>query len=181
MQPIEPRRKKKKFYSEADMIAFRERASISELTSLNLTSDYFALYQHNLRPTKYFVSKDNIVIIGFNAFTRAFLRMHVFYFNYKRFVKRIFKFFICLISFAFSIYNTNMHCCVPQLNVTVIAPPGVVEAEQEHFFKCEFCINQAECYVNSLNQNAFICDVSHRMDLSKYVKFINANVQSIDR
>lgn len=74
-----------------------------------------------------------------------------------------------------------MYCCVPRLNITVISPPGIVEADQDMDFVCEYCNDQNLCYVNWLNSDEFIRDIDHRMDLTKWVKFVNGNVKSINR
>lgn len=81
MQPMEPRPKKKKLFNDPNVIAFTPRQSIDGLSQLNFSEDYFAIYHHNLRPTKYFGGTEPIVVIGYNNYTRAFLRLSVFRFN----------------------------------------------------------------------------------------------------
>lgn len=69
---------------------------------------------------------------------------------------------------------------LPSLNITVIANAGVVEAEYDYKFKCEFCENQDNCYINFNNADAFVRDVSDRLDTRLWVRFFGGTVSDIN-
>ncbi|XP_075169795.1 cilia- and flagella-associated protein 61-like isoform X2 [Haematobia irritans] len=73
------------------------------------------------------------------------------------------------------------HNCLPMVNITVICNPGIMEAEYENSFRCEICENDDDCWVNYRNCDAFVRDVTERMDVRIWIRFITGYVKSIDR
>lgn len=73
--------------------------------------------------------------------------------------------------------NSN---CLPHVMITVICSPGVMEAEYESSFRCESCENDADCWVNYRNCDAFVRDVTERMDVRNWVRFVSGEIKSID-
>uniref|UniRef100_A0A1A9X2Z5 DUF4821 domain-containing protein n=1 Tax=Glossina brevipalpis TaxID=37001 RepID=A0A1A9X2Z5_9MUSC len=169
MQPIEPRRMKKVWFCDFELHTVRNSRSTSTYTDINENSetqtvdylkDYYSLFSNNLRPSVISGNATNIVVIGFGDMCKALLRLLIF-----------------------GLSTVSNHMCtnnfLPSLNITVIANPGVVEAEYDFKFKCEYCQNQNDCYINFNNGDAFIRDVSDRLDARLWVRFLGGVVEDI--
>ncbi|XP_065369067.1 cilia- and flagella-associated protein 61-like [Calliphora vicina] len=171
MQPLEPRRIQKLWFN---ILGKDFKAEISPSASdinkkmiminTDLLNDHFAVFTHNLRPSINFGNSTNIVILGFTDICKAFLRLMIF--SWHNLSKN-------------SQATTN---CLPQLNITVICSPGIMEADHEHAFKCKTCSkDRAEtCWVNFKNSDAFIRDVCERMDVRTWIRFVSGKIKTIN-
>ncbi|KAI8127370.1 Cilia- and flagella-associated protein 61 [Lucilia cuprina] len=169
MQPLEPRRTKKLWFNylrKSPKIAKIPIASkINAIDCNDLLNGHFAVFTNNLRPSTNFGNTSHIVILGFSDICKAFLRLMIFsWHNLSQSTQATIK-------------------CLSQLNITVICSPGVMEAEHEHGFKCETCCKESGdiCWTDFKNSDAFIRDVSERMDTRTWVRFISGRVKSIDQ
>jgi len=54
-----------------------------DLPPPNFSRDNLIIYRHKLNPVKWFTNSQKLVIIGFSAVTKAFLRQLVFQWNSK--------------------------------------------------------------------------------------------------
>ncbi|XP_013110105.2 cilia- and flagella-associated protein 61-like [Stomoxys calcitrans] len=164
MQPLEPRRMKKLWFTKGNSqpLDGTDNATENDLhTPIDFFNDHFAAFQNNLGHSTYFGHTMNIVILGFTDICKAFLRLLLFSWHEMGNVQ--------------SINN-----CLPHIMISVICNPGVMEAEYESSFKCESCKNHADCWVNYRNCDAFVRDVTERMDVRTWVKFVSGKVKAID-
>ncbi|XP_037895350.1 cilia- and flagella-associated protein 61-like [Glossina fuscipes] len=165
MQPVEPRRIKKVWFCNfmpplANKHKFMSMFSVEDedldTPTIDYLNDSYSLFSNNLRPSIFFGNATNIVVIGFGDMCKALLRCLIF----------------------------SKHMCtnnyLPSLNITVIANAGVVEAEYDFKFQCEFCENQDNCYINFNSADAFVRDVSDRLDTRLWVRFFGGTVSDIN-
>nr|XP_044251728.1 cilia- and flagella-associated protein 61 isoform X1 [Drosophila takahashii] len=163
MMVIEPKPvKKAPVYSEASA-DLKKPMSQLHLPVPNFSKDYLIIYRHKLNPVKWFTNSRKLVIIGFSAVTKAFLRQLVFQWN-----SRDHK-------------NSENFTCLSRLQVTVICRAGIVEAEYDNLFKCPYCTSSLGCYLSYQNQSCFVRDCCLRMDLRHWVHFVPGLVQQINR
>ncbi|XP_075169794.1 cilia- and flagella-associated protein 61-like isoform X1 [Haematobia irritans] len=170
MQPLEPRRIKKLWFGNSydhsiNQTSHGKEEDISKnsnIPTINYSDDHYAVYQNNLMHSDYFGSTANIVILGFTDICKAFLRLFLFIWNKGSNIP-------------------TTHNCLPMVNITVICNPGIMEAEYENSFRCEICENDDDCWVNYRNCDAFVRDVTERMDVRIWIRFITGYVKSIDR
>ncbi|XP_011293922.1 cilia- and flagella-associated protein 61-like isoform X1 [Musca domestica] len=173
MQPLEPRRNKKLWFDKSLEELSRSQSSTSQgkyqtlsmhdldIHPIDFSQDHFAAYQNNLSHSSYFGHTMNIVILGFTDICKAFLRLMIFSWHGMR--------------------NISDNCnCLPHVRITVICSPGVMEAEYENAFRCDSCENDEDCWVNYRNCDAFVRDVTERMDLRNWVRFVSGNVKAVD-
>ncbi|XP_061388706.1 cilia- and flagella-associated protein 61-like [Musca vetustissima] len=167
MQPLEPRRNKKLWFErpqqEAELPSSQTKFSMPDfdIHPIDYAQDHFAAYQNNLSHSAYFGHTMNIVILGFTDICKAFLRLMIFSWQGMK--------------------NISDNCnCLPHVRITVICDPGVMEAEYENSFRCSSCENDADCWVNYRNCDAFVRDVTERMDLRNWVRFVSGKVKAID-
>ncbi|KAH8389744.1 hypothetical protein KR200_000871 [Drosophila serrata] len=133
------------------------------LPKTNFGRDYLIVYRHRLKPNKWFTSSRKLVIIGFTAMTKAFLRLLIFQWNTKDFS------------------NASNYTCLSWPEVTVICNPGVMEAEYDNLFECPYCSDKRRCYLSFQNVPCYIRDCCWRMDMRYWVHFVPGKVQFIDR
>ncbi|XP_044317967.1 uncharacterized protein LOC108043048 isoform X2 [Drosophila rhopaloa] len=124
------------------------------LPSPNYSKDYLIIYRHKLNPVKWFTNSKKLVIIGFSAVTKAFLRQLVFQWN-----SRDHK-------------NSDNFTCLSWLQVTVICRAGVVEADYDSLFKCPYCTSTLGCYLSYQNESCFVRDCCVRLDFRYWVHFV---------
>uniref|UniRef100_A0A1A9Z0I7 DUF4821 domain-containing protein n=1 Tax=Glossina pallidipes TaxID=7398 RepID=A0A1A9Z0I7_GLOPL len=145
MQPVEPRRIKKVWFCNfmpplGNKHKFVSMASVDDedldTPTIDYLNDTYSLFSNNLRPSIFFGNATNIVVIGFGDMCKSLLRLLLFG-----------------LTPAGKHMSTNNY--LPSLNITVIANAGVVEAEYDYKFQCEFCENQDNCYINFNNADAF--------------------------
>lgn len=77
--------------------------------------------------------------------------------------------------------NAENYNCLPRLQVTVIAAPGLVEAEYDCMFDCPYCPPGGHCYLSHRNYSCYVRDVVMRMDLRLWVQFLPGHVNYINR
>uniref|UniRef100_A0A1A9V8M9 DUF4821 domain-containing protein n=1 Tax=Glossina austeni TaxID=7395 RepID=A0A1A9V8M9_GLOAU len=170
MQPVEPRHIKKVWFFNftpplANQHKFMSMSSVEDedldMPTIDYLNDSYSLFSNNLRPSIFFGNATNIVVIGFGDMCKALLRSLIFG-----------------LTPAGKHMSTNNY--LPSLNVTVIANAGVVEAEYDFKFQCEFCENQENCYINFNSADAFVRDVSDRLDTRLWVRFCGGTVSDIN-
>ncbi|KAH8234415.1 hypothetical protein KR038_009519, partial [Drosophila bunnanda] len=133
------------------------------LPKMNFAQDYLIVYRHRLKPNKWFTSSRKLVIIGFSALTKAFLRLLIFQWNNKDFT------------------NASNYTCLSWPEVTVICNPGIMEAEYDSLFECPYCTCNRRCYISYQNVPCYIRDCIWRMDMRYWVHFVPGKVQFINR
>ncbi|XP_034109209.1 cilia- and flagella-associated protein 61 isoform X1 [Drosophila albomicans] len=164
MMLVEPRPRKKNVFNTLPSI-IKSPKTIVGLPSYNYFNDHLTVFRHKLNPSKFFGNSNRLVIIGFSSECRAFLRQLLFVWNSKNHK------------------NSKTYTCLPRLQVTVIAEPGIVEAEYECTFICPECANSRSksCFMYYENSSCYVRDVIARMDLRYWVQFITGHVNYIDR
>ncbi|XP_032572075.1 cilia- and flagella-associated protein 61 [Drosophila sechellia] len=129
----------------------------------NFSRDNMIIYRHKLNPVKWFTNSQKLVIIGFSAVTKAFLRQLVFQWNSK------------------DHKNSENFTCLTRLQVTVICRAGIVEADYDSLFKCPYCTNSQGCYLSYPNESCYVRDCCMRIDLRSWVHFVPGKVEKVDR
>ncbi|KMY95857.1 cilia- and flagella-associated protein 61 isoform X2 [Drosophila simulans] len=129
----------------------------------NFSRDNMIIYRHKLNPVKWFTNSQKLVIIGFSAVTKAFLRQLVFQWNSK------------------DHKNSENFTCLTRLQVTVICRAGIVEADYDSLFKCPYCTNSQGCYLSYRNESCYVRDCCTRIDLRSWVHFVPGKVEKVDR
>ncbi|KAM7343044.1 cilia- and flagella-associated protein 61-like [Cochliomyia hominivorax] len=164
MQPLEPRRVKRIWFNYLKSAPKSSRSDDRLHLNIDILHDKVAVFIHNLRPCVNFGNQMNIVILGFNDICKAFLRLMIFTWHH------------------FSDHKLATINCSPQLNITVICGPGIMEADYENAFKCKTCSkeNSKNCWIDFYNSDDFITDVCERMDLRAWIKFVNGKIAAID-
>ncbi|ALC42280.1 CG30275, partial [Drosophila busckii] len=160
MMLIEPRALKR---SLCLGVKHTEVPSVLKLPQRDYMCDHLIVYRHKLNPSKWFVNNKRLVIIGFTNESKAFLRQLLFQWNSK------------------DHRNSEVYNCLPRLQVTVIARPGLVEADYDSKFECPYCEDKRFCYVFYQNSPCYVRDVVYRMDLRNYVHFVVGHVNYINR
>ncbi|EDW56825.1 GM15944 [Drosophila sechellia] len=128
----------------------------------NFSRDNMIIYRHKLNPVKWFTNSQKLVIIGFSAVTKAFLRQLVFQWNSK------------------DHKNSENFTCLTRLQVTVICRAGIVEADYDSLFKCPYCTNSQGCYLSYPNESCYVRDCCMRIDLRSWVHFVPGKVEKVD-
>ncbi|XP_017077843.1 cilia- and flagella-associated protein 61 [Drosophila eugracilis] len=163
MMPVEPRRMKKNLF-DYNCSSYKRRGSkVTYSTTVDICTSRMRLFCHNLKPTMHMGGKNSLVIVGFSETCRAFLRTIIFAWNSKDLIN-------------FSKYN-----CLPMVDITVLASPGVVEAAYDCEFSCSSCMNGRDCYIDTGNVNPFVRDTMHRMDVRHWVRFVPGVLKKIRR
>ncbi|XP_030387028.1 cilia- and flagella-associated protein 61 [Scaptodrosophila lebanonensis] len=134
-----------------------------KLPQHNFYTDHLILFRHKLKPSKWFGNTNKLVMIGFTEHTKAFLRQLAFQWDSK------------------DHKNSETFTCLTRIQVTVISMPGLVEAEYDNMFRCPFCKDMYNCYLNYQNSSCYIRDVILRMDLRLWVHFVPGHVIFIDK
>ncbi|KAH8307392.1 hypothetical protein KR044_011244 [Drosophila immigrans] len=164
MMLIEPKAQKKNVFNASRSVPKIPKTIIG-LPSYDFFDDHITVFRHKLNPSKFFGNSNRLVIMGFTAECRAFLRQLIFMWNSK------------------DHKNSETYTCLPRLQVTVIAEPGRVEAEYECTFVCPECssANNKICFMYYQQSCCYVRDVIARMDLRYWVQFITGHVNYIDR
>ncbi|KAH8308894.1 hypothetical protein KR059_002754 [Drosophila kikkawai] len=161
MMPLEPRRMKKNHFQKA---IFRRRSSnMVNLHGAEKTTSRLRAFCYNLMPTKHLGTQQSLLIIGFSEIARAFLRIIIFSWNTKDLDK-------------FRKFN-----CLPKMDLTIVVPQGVVEAAYDCEFRCAYCHNGRNCYVNTGNDHPYVRDTTQRLDIRHWVRFVPGTLKKIDR
>ncbi|KAH8284808.1 hypothetical protein KR054_001225 [Drosophila jambulina] len=161
MMPLEPRRMKKNHFARA---IFRRRSSKTiNLHGAEKTTSRLRVFCYNLMPTKHLGAEQSLLIVGFSEICRAFMRIIIFSWNTKDLNK-------------FRKFN-----CLPLIDLTIVVPQGVVEAAYDCEFRCAYCGDGRNCYVNTGNDHPYVRDSTQRMDMRHWVRFIPGTLKRIDR
>ncbi|XP_030555401.1 cilia- and flagella-associated protein 61 isoform X1 [Drosophila novamexicana] len=164
MMPIEPTPMKKFFFTNIDKkLQWGSKTLLTGLPDFDYYRDHLVVFRHRLNPSQWFGKTTRLVIIGFTANAKAFLRQLVFQWNTKDHA------------------NAENYNCLPRLQVTVIAAPGLVEAEYDCMFDCPYCPPGGHCYLSHRNYSCYVRDVVMRMDLRLWVQFLPGHVNYINR
>ncbi|XP_050743585.1 cilia- and flagella-associated protein 61 isoform X2 [Drosophila biarmipes] len=163
MMVIEPKSVKKAPVFSGVNVDQKKPKSRLHVPMPNFAKDYLIIYRHKLNPVKWFTNSRKLVVIGFGALTKAFLRLLVFQWNSK------------------DHKNSENYTCLSRLQVTVICRPGIVEADYDSLFKCPYCTSTLGCYLSYQNESCFVRDCCLRMDLRHWVHFVPGKVQQINR
>lgn len=78
-------------------------------------------------------------------------------------------------------HNFRKFNCLPMVDLTVVVPQGVTEAAYDCEFRCAYCGDGRNCYVNTGNDHPYVRDSTQRMDLRHWVRFVPGTVKKIDR
>ncbi|XP_073848569.1 cilia- and flagella-associated protein 61-like [Musca autumnalis] len=168
MEPLEPRRIKKLWFNNVTSETHSSQPTFQTFSMhdlhihpIDFFHDHFAAYQNNLSHSAYFGHTMNIVILGFTDICKAFLRLMIFSWHGMQNISD----------------NSN---CLPHARITIICNPGVMEAEYESSFRCDTCENDEDCWANYRNCDAFVRDVTERMDIRNWIRFVSGKVKAID-
>ncbi|XP_017959932.1 cilia- and flagella-associated protein 61 [Drosophila navojoa] len=161
MMQIEPSPRKKSFFKRQPTKTVGP--TFEGLPELDYFNDQLVVFRHKLSPTQWFGNNTRLVILGFSPVARAFLRQLVFQWNSK------------------DHSNSESFTCLPRLQVTVIAAPGLVEAEYDCMFQCTFCKSRKHCFMYCQNYSCYVRDTIKRMDLRLRIHFVGGHIDYINR
>ncbi|KAH8234420.1 hypothetical protein KR038_009520 [Drosophila bunnanda] len=161
MMPLEPRRMKKNTFTGA---VFRRRSSkLLNLHGVEKATSRLRVFCYNLMPTKRLGAQQSLLIMGFSEISRAFMRIIVFAWN------------------THDLYKFMKFNCLPMMDLTIVVPQGVVEAAYDRDFRCDYCGDGRNCYVNTGNDHPYVRDSTQRLDMRHWVRFVPGTVKKIDR
>jgi len=83
MMVLEPKPVKKAPVFSGVNVDQKKPKSRLHVPTPDFAKDYLTIYRHKLNPVKWFTNSRKLVIIGFSALTKAFLRQLVFQWNSK--------------------------------------------------------------------------------------------------
>ncbi|KAI8037540.1 cilia- and flagella-associated protein 61 [Drosophila gunungcola] len=164
MMPVEPCRMKKNLFGYKCVSYKRKTSRMSHVSNADSCGSRMRVFCHNLQPTKHLGGKNSLVIVGFSQICLAFLRTAIFAWNSK------------------DLLNFKKYNCLPMVDISVLVPYGIVESAYDCEFLCSYCGEDGRnCYINTGNQNPFVKDVTHRMDVRHWVRFVPGTLKRINR
>ncbi|XP_023037946.1 cilia- and flagella-associated protein 61 [Drosophila willistoni] len=134
-----------------------------DLPKHNFYKDHLIIFRNKLNPPKWFGNTNKLVIIGYGEECKAFLRQLVFQWNSK------------------DHKNSDTYTCLCRVQVTVIYLPGRVEADHDCQFRCPYCADFYNCFMNYRNGSCYVRDATTRMDLRYFVHFVPGIVDTVNR
>ncbi|KAH8407517.1 hypothetical protein KR222_004808, partial [Zaprionus bogoriensis] len=162
MMLLEPR-PRKKFCFNVTPPEYTRRISIEGLPRYDFFTDHLVIFRHKLNPSKWFGNTNRVVIVGFSAWAKAILRQLLFMWNSKNHE------------------NSDTYNCLSRLQVSVISPPGKVEADYDCTLQCPYCESTNSCYMQHSSSACYIRDVTARMDLRYWVHFLSGTISYVNR
>ncbi|KAH8389745.1 hypothetical protein KR200_000872 [Drosophila serrata] len=161
MMPLEPKRMKKNYFG-SDL--FQRRSSdVVNLHGAEKATSRLRVFCYNLMPTKHLGAEQSLLIVGFSEISRAFIRIIIYAWNTN------------------DLYKFKKYNCLPLMDLTIVVPQGVVEAAYDCDFRCEYCGDGRNCYVNTGNDHPYVRDSTQRMDMRHWVRFVPGTLKKINR